>query len=77
MGAVQTLCERGFERGIERDEILLDAIRAWLSVVKTQEHRSLSVGGNKKLFCHVFNTLSTRSNEILGRGAIVMSVALV
>ena len=29
-GAVQTLCERGFERGIERDESLLDAIRAWL-----------------------------------------------
>ena len=32
--------------------------------------------GNKKLFCHVFNTLSTRSNKICERGAIVMSVAL-
>ena len=61
VGAVQTLCKRGFERGIERDEILLDAIRAWLSVVKTQEHRSLSVGGYKKIilsrFQHAFNTL--------------------
>ena len=53
---MQTLCERGFERGIERDEILLDAIRAWLSVVKTQEHRSLSVGATKKYVV----TFSTR-----------------
>ena len=30
VSAVQTLCERDVERGIERDESLLDAKTAWL-----------------------------------------------